>query len=188
MSACAKFQSKLHGNRDVILVVGGSGQPTAVLLDYTQQNAQWTTSEYHFKSIFCLYNTQDRFIYQYLHLFVLATNPPTDHTSSFDHHNALTDLSGQGVYMQHEKYLYHFTCDESSCEWEIMQQQFGKSLYDPVMMYLPSSYGCSNSVTTTTTSPTTTGTLTTTTTTTSTTITGTLTTTTHTTTTSPTSK
>ena len=95
--------------------------------------------------------------------FFLATNPPTDHTSSFDHHNALTDLSGQGVYMQHEKYLYHFTCDESSCEWEIMQQQFGKSLYDPVMMYLPSSYGCLASVTTTTTYPTTTGTLTTTT-------------------------
>ena len=98
-----------------------------------------------------------------MHLFVLATNPPTDHTSSFDHHNALTDLLGQGVYMQHEKYLYHFTCDESSCEWEIIQQQFGKSLYDPVMMYLPSSYGCSNSVTTTTTSPTTTAITTTTT-------------------------
>ena len=65
--------------------------------------------------------------------------------------------------MQHEKYLYHFTCDESSCDWEIIQQQFGKSLYDPVMMYLPSSYGCLASVTTTTTSPTTTGTLTTTT-------------------------
>ena len=65
--------------------------------------------------------------------------------------------------MQHEKYLYHFTCDESSCEWEIMQQQFGKSLYDPVMMYLPSSYGCLASATTTTTPPTTTGTLTTTT-------------------------
>ena len=65
--------------------------------------------------------------------------------------------------MQHEKYLYHFTCDESSCEWEIMQQQFGKSLFDPVMMYLPSSYGCLASGTTTTISPTTTGTLTTTT-------------------------
>ena len=85
------------------------------------------------------------FIYFNLHLFILATNPPTDHTSSFDHHNALTDLSGQGVYMQHKKYLYHFTCDESSCEWEIMPQQFGKNLYDPVMMYLPYSYGCASS-------------------------------------------
>ena len=84
------------------------------------------------------------FHYFNLHLFILATNPPTDHTSSFDHHNALTDLSGQGVYMQHKKYMYHFTCDESTCEWEIMPQQFGKSLHDPVMMYLPYSYGCAS--------------------------------------------
>ena len=37
------------------------------------------------------------FHYFNLHLFILATNPPTDHTSSFDHHNALTDLSGKAV-------------------------------------------------------------------------------------------
>ena len=85
--------------------------------------------------------------------------------------------------MQHGKYLYHFTCDESSCEWEIMQQQFGKSLFDPVMMYLPSSYGCLSSVTTTTITTTTTTTTTRTTPTTTTTTTATTTTTTITTTT-----
>ena len=41
---CATFNSPMHENREVVLAVGGYGQATAEVYDYTQPNATWTKS------------------------------------------------------------------------------------------------------------------------------------------------
>ena len=42
-AACSMFQSKLHNDRQVVLCAGGYlDQGTAELLDFSQENAQWT--------------------------------------------------------------------------------------------------------------------------------------------------
>ena len=41
---CATFNSPMHGNREVVLAVGGRYQATAEVLDYTQRNPSWTES------------------------------------------------------------------------------------------------------------------------------------------------
>ena len=48
---CAVFRSKLHGNREVVLVAGGKGSTSSGLraseiLDYTMENAKWEESKY----------------------------------------------------------------------------------------------------------------------------------------------
>ena len=45
-AGCAAFKSPLHDNREVVLAVGGFGQSTAEVLDYTQPNPAWTESNY----------------------------------------------------------------------------------------------------------------------------------------------
>ena len=45
-AGCAVFNSPLHGNREVVLAVGGFKQATAEVLDYTQHNPVWTESNY----------------------------------------------------------------------------------------------------------------------------------------------
>ena len=47
-AGCAAFKSPLHGNREVVLAVGGEGTATAEVLDYTQPNPAWTESNYSF--------------------------------------------------------------------------------------------------------------------------------------------
>ena len=47
-AGCAAFKSPLHDNREVVLAVGGRGQATAEVLDYTQPNPAWTESNYSF--------------------------------------------------------------------------------------------------------------------------------------------
>ena len=42
---CTLFTSPLHGNRNVVLVIGG-GQNTAEILDYTDDNAAWEESKH----------------------------------------------------------------------------------------------------------------------------------------------
>ena len=43
LAACSMFQSKLHNDRQVVLSAGGfDNQGTAELLDFSQENAQWT--------------------------------------------------------------------------------------------------------------------------------------------------
>ena len=44
---CATFNSPMHDNREVVLAVGGYEQATAEVLDYTQPNPAWTTSNYY---------------------------------------------------------------------------------------------------------------------------------------------
>ena len=42
-ASCSMFQSKLHNDRQVVLCAGGFFDPgTAELLDFSQENAQWT--------------------------------------------------------------------------------------------------------------------------------------------------
>ena len=41
---CVVFNSVMHENREVVLAVGGYGQATAEVYDYTQPNATWTKS------------------------------------------------------------------------------------------------------------------------------------------------
>ena len=42
-ATCSMFQSKLHNDRHVVLCAGGNGDNgTAELLDFSQENAQWT--------------------------------------------------------------------------------------------------------------------------------------------------
>ena len=43
---CAVFKSVLHENREVVLAVGGYGQATAEVYDYTQTNASWAMSNF----------------------------------------------------------------------------------------------------------------------------------------------
>ena len=43
-AGCASFNSPMHGNREVVLAVGGRYQATAEVLDYTQRNPSWTES------------------------------------------------------------------------------------------------------------------------------------------------
>ena len=45
--ACTKFQSPMHENRMVVMSIGHeAGKDVVELLDYTQENAQWTISKY----------------------------------------------------------------------------------------------------------------------------------------------
>ena len=44
---CATFNSPMHDNREVVLAVGGYDQATAQVLDYSQPNPAWTTSNYY---------------------------------------------------------------------------------------------------------------------------------------------
>ena len=43
---CATFNSPMHQNREVVLAVGGYGQATTEVLDYSQPNEAWTESNY----------------------------------------------------------------------------------------------------------------------------------------------
>ena len=49
---CAAFNSPRHENREVVLAVGGYDQATAEVLDYSQPNPAWTTSNYY-SFIYC---------------------------------------------------------------------------------------------------------------------------------------
>ena len=49
---CATFNSPMHENREVVLAVGGFYQATAEVLDYSQPNPAWTTSNYY-SFIYC---------------------------------------------------------------------------------------------------------------------------------------
>ena len=44
--ACCVFNSQLHKGQPVVLAAGGAFGPTVELLDYTQENAQWTVSKH----------------------------------------------------------------------------------------------------------------------------------------------
>ena len=43
---CVVFNSAMHEKREVVLAVGGYGQATAEVYDYSQPDATWTKSNY----------------------------------------------------------------------------------------------------------------------------------------------
>ena len=45
-AGCTVFKSPMHENREVVLAVGGYGESTAEVLDYSQPNAKWNESNY----------------------------------------------------------------------------------------------------------------------------------------------
>ena len=46
----------------------------------------------------------------------------------------------QGVYVQFGEDIFHFTCDENSCQWDTLEQKLSNPVTDTVMMYLPPEY------------------------------------------------
>ena len=66
---------------------------------------------------------------------------------SFSGVRALTTISAQGVYVQFEQFVYHFTCDSPvpagrPCRWDTLEQQLSDQVRHSVMMYLPPEYSC----------------------------------------------
>ena len=64
---------------------------------------------------------------------------------SFSGVRALTTISAQGVYVQFEQFVYHFTCDSPvpagrPCRWDTLEQQLSDQVRHSVMMYLPPEY------------------------------------------------
>merc|ERR1711971_437368 len=89
--ACTTFKSPMHENRMVVMSIASDAdyQDVVELLDYTQENAQWT-----------------------------VTRSPKDdgfHDGISNPSSLLPSISGQGVYMQFKQNFFHFTCDTSSC-------------------------------------------------------------------------
>ena len=87
---------------------------------------------------------------------------------SFSGARALPSLSGNGVYLQKQQYLYEHVCSTSSCNWTIMEKQLKNPVSYATLMYLPHDYcvkppfhkkaDCCYDPTTTTTTTTTTST------------------------------
>ena len=46
----------------------------------------------------------------------------------------------QGVYVQFGKDIFHFTCDENSCQWDTLKQKLSNPVEGSVMMHLPPEY------------------------------------------------
>ena len=46
----------------------------------------------------------------------------------------------QGVYVQFGEDIFHFTCDENSCQWDTLEQKLSDPVFHSVMMYLPPEY------------------------------------------------
>ena len=46
----------------------------------------------------------------------------------------------QGVYVQFGEDIFHFTCDENSCQWDTLEQKLSDPVLLSVMMYLPPEY------------------------------------------------
>ena len=53
----------------------------------------------------------------------------------------MASLTGDGVYLRAEEYLFLFTCDESSCQWTTVKEGLETAIWG-VMMPLPSDYTC----------------------------------------------
>lgn len=116
--ACSVFHSKLHNGRKVLLVAGGEGDKgTAELLDYSQENAQWVEVD----NLYHLGNPSQIMIYNGA--------------------RSMPSITGDGVYLRFDRFIFLFTCDESSCQWTKLTQT-DKYAIVGIMMPLPSDYTC----------------------------------------------
>ena len=54
---------------------------------------------------------------------------------------SIPSMTGDGVYLRADRYLFLFTCDKSSCQWTTVKE--GLERFDEgVMMPLPFDYTC----------------------------------------------
>ena len=62
-------------------------------------------------------------------------------TQIYNGAGSITSMTGDGVYLRSGKYLFLFTCDESSCQWTTEKEEleyFSKG----IMMPLSTDYAC----------------------------------------------
>ena len=140
---CSVFQSKFHNDRQVVLVAGGNGDGgTAELLDFTLENAQWVEGM-NFTNIFqdflCVPKEEHYMLNDFLLLFSVDNLPIT--TQIYNGAASITSMTGDGVYLRSARYLFLFTCDESSCQWTTVKEGLEYSQLG-IMMPLPSDYTC----------------------------------------------
>ena len=81
-------------------------------------------------------------------IFITAENLPASELNYDTYHkrwdtafaSALPTPTMQGVYVQFEEDIFHFTCDERSCQWDTLEQKLSDPVFHSVMMYLPPEY------------------------------------------------
>ena len=71
--------------------------------------------------------------------FIVATLPIT--SQIYYGARSIPSVTGDGVYLRAENYLFLFTCDKSSCQWTTVKEGLEKFGFG-VMMPLPSDYTC----------------------------------------------
>ena len=79
----------------------------------------------------------------YLTISLTATSVPTDvvQGNELQWSKALPDLTEEGVFLQTRKAeLLHFTCDDSTCAWNVIDQRIQTPVDSSVFMYLPPGY------------------------------------------------
>ena len=67
---------------------------------------------------------------------------PTTHDSDFSGARALPSITGNGAYVQLNKYFYELVCSSTACQWNIMEKQLTTPIRFAVMLYLPQDYTC----------------------------------------------
>ena len=56
--------------------------------------------------------------------------------------SALSSLSGNGAYLQHQQHFYELVCSTKSCNWTIMEKKLKTPVIYATSMYLPHDYTC----------------------------------------------
>jgi len=122
---CALMRSPMHGNRYVILAVGGDG-------------------EFNFKN--GAYNEKNPAeIFDYTNPDSNGWEEVTKLPNTDDGIRAMTSFGGFGAYVHSEQNLFEFNCDASSCSWKKLPQELKEAVSESVMMKLPTGYtSCKN--------------------------------------------
>ena len=55
---------------------------------------------------------------------------------------ALPTLTGDGVIVQNTRRFYQLNCDESSCNWKMLEKTLPYQIFKGVAMILPAEYTC----------------------------------------------
>merc|ERR1712079_28997 len=86
-AGCTVFYSDFHDGRQVVLSVGGAGQETAELYDYSKADAKWTPID----------------------------DMPVPQLDGLNSARAVNSPDGKGAIVQALDGLYQLDCDESRC-------------------------------------------------------------------------
>ena len=73
------------------------------------------------------------------HILTVASLPIT--FNNLNGARTMTSMTGDGVYLRTDEYLFLFTCDESSCQWTTVKEGLEVAVAG-IMMPLPSDYTC----------------------------------------------